>query len=188
MGRGAGNHGGVVGTEPRRGKVHFPPGGAAGGGHLYAEAGVGGDASGDDDRREVPFAGCLDCFFDKGVDDRFLKAGREITELLLVEHRGMVASETAVDSVGSEDVIYDSRLQAAEGEVTGRRALQTPGKTNGTGITVPGESVDDRSSGIAEAEKLGDLVDDFTGGIVAGAADELQLKGGGYLEEAGVSS
>ena len=45
------------------------------------------------------------------------------------------------------------------------------------GIAVLGERVDPGASGIAEAEKLGDLVIGFAGGVVDGAADECVVPG-----------
>ncbi len=42
---------------------------------------------------------------------------------------------------------------------------------HGVRIAVRREAVDDRASGIAEAEKLGDFVESFSRGIIAGVAD-----------------
>ena len=45
-------------------------------------------------------------------------------------------------------------------------------ESNGVRIAVRREQIDHRSAGIAEAEQLGDLVESFAGGIVAGLARE----------------
>ena len=65
------------------------------------------------------------------------------------------------------------------------------GKGHGVRIAVLGEGVDPGTSGIAEAEELGDLVVGFAGGVVEGAADEGVVPGavGGAGEiEVGVAA
>ena len=44
-------------------------------------------------------------------------------------------------------------------------------KFYGFRVAVGSEAVDDRASGISQAEKLGDFVEGFAGGVVAGVAD-----------------
>src|ERR1700722_6209885 len=53
------------------------------------------------------------------------------------------------------------------------------GEGDGLWITVLGESVDPGSSGIAEAEELGNFVVSFAGCVVKGATDKRVLPGVG---------
>jgi hypothetical protein len=56
------------------------------------------------------------------------------------------------------------------------------------GIAVGREAIDDRASGITEAEELGDFVESFAGGIVAGTPQQAVLVIGLSFEQVGVAS
>ena len=80
------------------------------------------------------------------------------------------------------------RLDPAEGEVglavldPGHRELHRP-------VVGPlGQAVDDRPPGIAQAEQLRHLVERFARGVVAGAAEQVELALRGHLEEARVAA
>ena len=65
------------------------------------------------------------------------------------------------------------------------------GEGDRCGVAVVGEGVDPGAAGVAEAEKLGDFVVGFAGGVVNGAADEGVVPGavGGSGEiEVGVAA
>ena len=181
---GLGDHDGVVGGVTRLGEVDGEGELATGG--FRAQACIASDAASDDHGAGVDGRSGADGAAEQVVDDRLLKAGEEVERLLgrdgepfvdrgvgrvqaesaaLLDFGGEVAGLGPIEDGGfpaGEAVVLGIAFGAGRGEVAGE----------GEGVAVGGELIDDGSAGVGEAEELGDLVIGFTGGIVAGAAEE----------------
>src|SRR5205823_3461684 len=81
-----------------------------------------------------------------------------------------------------------SGLKTAEAEVEGVTLHLGEGEADGLGVAMGGEVVDDGAAGIAKAEELGDFVEGFAGGVVAGLAEQAVLETIADLEEMGVAA
>ena len=76
------------------------------------------------------------------------------------------------------EMVEDGGFESAETEIEGvafhfGEAEFYRGRGGVAGVACGGEAIENRASGIAEGEELGDFVVGFAGGVVAGLADFL---------------
>ena len=144
--------------------VHSHEGGATKGrpaflrqpGQRRADAGIGGDPAGDDQRLRLRHplerpAGAVD----EAVDHRLLEGG------------GDVLGPVAAAVPGAED----GALEAGEGEMGLARAEQRPRQRHGGGIAGQSGALDRGPARKAEAEQFGGLVERLAGGVVDGGGE-----------------
>jgi hypothetical protein len=152
------DHRGVVGAVAQRRNDDLDAELGRGGARAPAQAGIGGDAAGDDQAIDPGVTGGGEGGIEQHVDHRFLEARRDVgprrrgrAVLAHVQrHRGLDAAEAEVEAVSVR-----GRFEARAREA--RRA----------GVALLGERIDRAAAGIAEAEQLGDFVERFAGGVVA---------------------
>src|SRR3954453_19210067 len=81
----------------------------------------------------------------------------------------------------------DGGLEAAEAEIE-RIALHLGrGKTHRMKMTKRSQFVDDRTARIPEAQELGDFVEGFAGGVVAGFSEQAVMKTIKHFEQVGMT-
>lgn len=177
---GQGNHDAVVGAPAGFGEVDREVPLAAA--DRFAEAAIGSHATADDKRFGADagsgLAGTVEQFGDDGV----LEAGQHV-------EGGRVGGgvERAVEAAGFHPA-QDGSLEAAEAEVAGVALELGRGETDGAGVALGGQTVNDRAAGVAQAEEFGYFVISFAGGIVAGFAFEAVMAFGEAFEDMRVTT
>lgn len=162
------DHGGIVGAELGR---RDADGDRATALELFAEAGIGGDAPGDEDVAGAELAGEAGCFAGEDIDDGLLE----------------LPSDFGHGIAALADGVEDGGFEAAEAEVEG--AVQPgAGEVERGWPTFEGGFSDVRTAGEGQAEEPPGFVEGFSGGVVAGAADALVLSVATHEDEVGVSA
>ena len=168
------DHGTVVGAVLDGGVVHFEGDLAR---DFFAQAGVGGDAAGNDDGGwSVLGVGAAESA-GEGFADGALEAGGHVVFLLIGEAGGELGgggAKIAAD-LGLEGA-QDGGFEPGEAKIV-RISELCDGEFVGVLIAERGHVADFGTAGVGEAEHAGDFVEGFTGRIVAGNAEELVLEG-----------
>jgi len=120
-----------------------------------------------------------------GTDEEGLAAGlslrAEVVKLDVAQDGGLDTGEREEEvRIKAGDGRGFGGLGARRGSLTGQVSFWfelCKCEWDGVGIAVECESVDPGTTGVAEAEKLGDFVVGFAGGVVNGAADEGVVPG-----------
>lgn len=172
------DHAGVVGAEGffRQAKVQSVA--LAGIGQGLAEGAVAGDAAGGGDAWQAQPSGGAERFDGERFDDGGLDAGAEVLDGGGGIQQGGIFLEE----------IADGRFQSGEAEVVVVGLEQRAGEGVGGGVSVGGEAIHFRASGVGETDQLGDFVEAFAGGVIEGGAEDAVLKFVADLDEEGVTA